>query len=104
MRNYCTQLQLHSTCILKTFSNSTNLIISVNDQLKLLRSDKEFNKFIEQFNKIISNKRKHVLTNFSNSIIDSIFGFLDPFDIQNIKVNLYFQVLERLIHELKNRF
>ena len=44
------------------------------------------------------------MTNFPDSIIDSAVGFRDPFDNQNIKVNLYFQVLDTLINELNNRF
>ena len=44
------------------------------------------------------------LTNYPDSIIDSAVGFRDPFDNQNIKLNLYFKVLDTLIHELNNRF
>ena len=58
----------------------------------------EYNKFIEQLIGEISNKRKRVLTNFPNSIIDSPVGFRDPFDNQNIKIKLYFRVLDTLIH------
>ena len=60
LRN-CTLYMLQSEYA--TLSSSTNLIISVIDQLKILRTDKEFNKFFEQFNREISNKRKHVLSN-----------------------------------------
>ena len=49
-----------------TLSSSTNLIISVIDQLK---SDQEFNKFIEQFNGEISNKRKRVLLIFKIQLL-----------------------------------
>ena len=52
------------------------------------------NKFIEQFNGEISNKRKRVLTNLADSIIDSPVGFRDTFGNQNIKIKLYFQVLD----------
>ena len=51
----------------------------------LLRSDEEFNKFIEQFDGEISNNRKRVLTNFPDSIIDLTVGYRDPIDNQNIK-------------------
>ena len=39
-----------------TLSSSTNLIISVINQLNLLRFDEEFNKFIEQFDNQISSE------------------------------------------------
>ena len=58
----------------------------------------------EQFDGEISNKRKCVLTNFPDSIIDSTVGYRDPIDNQNIKVNLYFKVLDTLIHDMNYRF
>ena len=67
----------------------------------------KFNKFIEQFNSEISDKRKYVLsilTNFPDLIIDSPVNVRDTFDNQNIKASLYFQVLNTLIHEFNNRF
>ena len=81
-----------------------NLIISVINQLNLLRFDEQFNTFIDQFDGENSNKRKRVLTNFPDSIIDSTVGYRDPIYNQHIKVNLYFKVLDTLIHELNYRF
>ena len=87
-----------------TLSSSTNLIISVITKLKSLRSESEFLSFIDEFNVALGVKRRKMPTHFQDFIVDSTLGSRDSLEIESLKRNFYYRILDQLISELESRF